>query len=263
MFKILINVLIFSLFFCSSVFAKEPSFVSLIPAITEIMYAIDAQDMLKAVSSTCDFPQEAKKKPVIGDVFFINETLLLKIKPEYFLALDTSEFIINKYKRFGIKPVCLKFSDVNSIYDNILLLGALTQKKENAQKLVSDLKEKVNLAKKSNKNPDKKILYVISVQPFRTIGGKSFITSVIEASGNHSVTGNLDTFYPVISLEYVINQNPDIVLVDCNCSDDLYIKKFFPDSKIIKMTKEQGDIINRPSVRVHKSVEFFAQLGSK
>ena len=92
---------------------------------------------------------------------------------------------------------------------------------------------------------------------------KSFITSVIEASGNHSVTGNLDTFYPVISLEYVINQKPDIVLVDCNCSDDLYIKKIFPDAKIVKMTKEQADIINRPSVRVHKSVEFFAQLGNK
>ena len=70
---------------------------------TEIMYAIDAQDKLKAVSTECSYPVEAKNKPVIGNTYYINMEILLKIKPDYFLAPDSSEFMLNKIKDEYIK----------------------------------------------------------------------------------------------------------------------------------------------------------------
>ena len=261
MYKLLINILII-LFTASSVLANDVKFVSTSPSLTELMYAIGAEDNLKAVSTQCSYPEEAKTKPVIGDTYFINEDMLLKIKPDYFLATDSAEFMLNKYKRFGIKPLALKYPNIEAIYDNILLLGQLTGKEENAQKVVNETKNKVEEAKKLNKSP-KKILYVISMQPFMTIGGKSFITDIIEKSGNHSVTKDLDTFYPAISLEYAINQKPDIIVLDYYCFSEGKLEKLFPNTKIVTMTKNDSDIIDRPANRIYKSVEFFAKLSNE
>ena len=240
-------------------FAAEKTFVSISPSLTEVMYAIGAQDSLKGVSTQCSFPKEAQKKPIIGDTYFINEELLLKIKPDYFLAPDSADFLINKYKRYGITPLCLKYPNIDAIYKNILTLGKLTGKESNAQKIVDDIKNKIDVARKSNKHP-KKILYVVSMQPFMTIGGKSFITDIIEQSGNHSITKDLNTFYPAISLEYAINQKPDIIVLDYYCFSDGKFEKLFPKAKIVTMTKADSDIIDRPATRIYKSVEFFANL---
>ena len=51
--------------------------------------------MLKAVSSQCSYPERVREKPIIGDYYYINSEMLLKIKPDYILAPDSSEFIVD------------------------------------------------------------------------------------------------------------------------------------------------------------------------
>lgn len=262
MLKFLSKTLAVIYFLLCPVFAHEYSFASLDPSLTEIMYAIDAQKMLKAVSSQCNYPEDAKHKPIIGDFLYINEDMLVDIHPDYLLAGNIPMSAFNKYEKLGIKTLSFKSSSINSIYDNIIALGKLTAKEENAEILVQNIKSKIIKARELNKNPHKKILYVISMKPFRTIGAKSFISSVITESGHNSVTQELNTDYPVISLEYVINKKPDIVILDYHCVETKDVKLFFPKAKIIKMTKDEADIIDRPSPRVYKSVEFFALIGN-
>ncbi len=244
-----------------SAYAKDSSFVSLSPALTEIMYAIGASDQLKAVSDRCTYPKDTNKKPKIGSLYIINEELLLKIRPDYILGPDTSEFMLAKYKKINIKPLCYKYLNIDAIYKNIIELGKLANKEQNALNVVNDMKNKIQKAKEQNKKP-LKIFYVIQEKPLITIGKKSFITDVIEQSGNISATSNLNTFYPVISEEYVIKQNPDIIIVDNHCTISDRLKTLFPNTKIIKLSSEQSDIIDRPCPRIYKSVEFFVNINN-
>ena len=92
-----------------------------------------------------------------------------------------------------------------------------------------------------------------------TIGQKSFITDVIKKSGQKSVTDNLNSFYPVISEEYAIKSKPDIIILNFPF-DTKRLKQLFPTSKIITLTKEENDVINRPSIRIYKAVEYFSNL---
>ena len=208
---------------------QNKTFVSISPAMTEIMYAI-------------------------------NYEKIIKLKPDYLLALDISEGLVSKVRRFGITPLCFKYPNIESIYQNILEVGKLTGKIKESREVVEFSKQKITAANiRNKKNAGKKILYLVQVQPMIAIGNKSFITDIIEKSGNYSVTSGLSSFYPVISEEYAIKTKPDIVVLSF-FSDDSEVKRFFPNAKIIKMTKEQNDIINRPGPRVYKSVEFFSSL---
>ena len=237
--------------------ASDKTFVSTSPSMTEIMYELGAQDMLKAVSTHCTYPIDARKKPVIGDAYFVDTEMLAKIKPDYFLAPDSAEFMLSNFKRFGVIPLCFKYKDINSIYNNILELGKLTNREEKAKKIVSDLKEKIA---KANKHQNKRILYIIQTDPIMTPAKQSFINDVIEKSGNVLITGKINSYYPAVSEEYLISQKPDIIVLDNHCRESARLRKIFPNIKIIQMTEEESDIIDRPGPRIWKSVEFFVNL---
>ena len=252
-FRLLIS---FVILLNSPVIAKDYTFVSLSPALTEVMYAIGAQDSLKAVSTTCSYPADVKEKDVIGDTIFINEEKILSIKPDYILAPDSSGFATEKFSRMGITPLSFKNPDIKSIEENILSLGKLTGKTQNAQALVNNIENEI---KKANLHHNKKILYLIQTNPMISIGNKSFITDIIEKSGNTSITKNLNYYYPVISEEFGISMHPDIIILSY-WTDENRIKKLFPFAKIIFMTEEEKDIVNRPGPRIYESVKFFAQF---
>ena len=254
-YKFLISLLIYSIFqtVCC---AKEPVFVSLSPALTEVMYAINAQDILKGVSTSCTYPKEAQQKEILGDTLFINEEKIISLHPDYILAPDSSVLVTNRFKRFGIKPLCYKNPNIESIKQNILSIGKLTNKEEAAKGLIKDIDKKISEA---NLHHNKKILYLIQSEPMISIGRKSFITDIIEKSGNHSISSDIDAFYPIISEEYAIASQPDIVILSFSANENR-IKKLFPKAQIIYMTPEENDIVNRPGPRIYKSVEFFAKF---
>lgn len=258
--KFIYKLIISVLFLCnlaSNVFAKEITFVSLAPSITEIIYAIDAQDGLIGVSTECDYPKEAKLKPQIGNTYFLNKEKLIQLKPDYMLTVEGAQFANCKItNKIPVIPLCFTMESVNAVYDAILSIGKLTNKEKNALKLVKKLSYEID-----NIKPLKqlRILYLIQLNPIITIGNKSYLSDIVRKSGQINVTDDLNAFYPVVSYEYILNSNPDIIIISFK-SDCEKIKKLFPDTKIMFLTAEENSLINRPGPRINKSVEFFAKL---
>ncbi|MBO5948469.1 ABC transporter substrate-binding protein [bacterium] len=253
-YKFLIS--LFLIFFNASFSFAENKFVSLSPNATEIFYELNAQNQLLAISTACTYPEETKNKLKVGNTFFIDKEKILKLKPNYIIAPDSTAPMLTEFNKLNIKPICYKYKTVNDIFSIILDMGKLTDKNQSAQKLVQKLKN--DIEKSKTKKP-KDILYLVQVQPMITVGKESFITDVIKVSGQNSITKDFNSYYPTISEEFAIKSNPDVVVVSFY-SDTQLIKKFFPNAKIIFMSQEQNDIINRPGPRINKSIKFFADL---
>ena len=232
------------------------TYVSLSPVPTEIIYALDAQNNLLGVSTTCNFPKEAKEKPIIGDTYFVNMEMILKQKPDYLFSMSSAKPMLGQLSQTKTKPVYFEFTKIEEIYDAINLIAELTEKEENAPELIANIKKKVEQNK--TKNP-KKILYIVQTNPLITIGNKSFITDIIEKSGHKSVTSDINHYYPNITIEYAMKTNPDIVVV-CFPTDMENLKQLLPNSKFIYLTKEERDIINRSGPRVYEAVKLFANF---
>ena len=63
-----------------------PRTVSLAPSNTEIIYALDAEYQLLAVSGFCDFPEPAKKMPRLPGWSTIKAADVLALKPDLVLT---------------------------------------------------------------------------------------------------------------------------------------------------------------------------------
>lgn len=254
-FKSIIKLFLTGVFFSASA-AFSSTFVSISPSMTETIYALNAQDSLLAVSKNCSYPIEATKKEKIGTSFLLNEEKIIKLKPNYILAFDSSMPQLIKFKKFNIIPICLKYNNVDSIIENIKKIAKLASKEAQGEILAKNLQRKIE---SSNKHKNKKILYVVQTTPMIITGKTSFISDIIKKSGNIPIGEELKFSYPIISEEYAIKKKPDVIVLS-PFADEKNIKIYFPNTKTVKLTLEQNDIINRPSPRIYQSVEFFANL---
>src|SRR3989338_867354 len=100
--------------------------ISLAPSNTEILYGLNADDRLVAVTRYCDFPEEAKKKPRIGGWLDINDKLVKSYEPDLIL---TSTFVQNKitdrYKKSRMNIVALMPTTLKGVFDSIIKIGKL------------------------------------------------------------------------------------------------------------------------------------------
>ena len=252
-FKYLISIFIFII---SINGALASTYASLSPVFTEIIYAIDAQDNLLGVSSVCNYPKEAKQKPVIGDTYYVNTEMLVKLKPDYLFAMNSAKPKLGELYLTKTQPVYFDFTKIEDIYSAIEKIGVLTEREINAKELIKNIKNKIELNRTSN---PRRILFLVQTNPEITIGKESFITDLIEKSGHYSVSRDLDFAYPEITLEYAIKKHPDIIIMAFP-SDISNLKKLFPNTQILYLNPSELDIIMRPGVRADEAVRLFSNL---
>src|SRR5207245_8041803 len=63
--------------------------VSLVPSVTEILYALNAEDVLVGVTDFCDFPPEARRKPRVGGMIAPSLEAIVAVRPD--LAVATTD----------------------------------------------------------------------------------------------------------------------------------------------------------------------------
>jgi len=254
LFKLLISCALL-LFGASSSQAKV-TYVSLVPNVTEIIYALGLEENLVGVSSRCDYPKAAQNKEKIGSLYGINKEKIIKLKPTYAFALSATKPFVVELE--GItKFVYFDFDSVDSILNSIRTIGEIFGIQDRAESLIEHIKKSIGQDNSGVRG--KSVLYVIQSQPLITIGNKSYLTDVISLSGNYSVTHDVEGYYPSISREYAIKLRPDYVVVG-PYADVAILEKFLKNTKFVEMTQYQNDVINRPGPRVGESVKFFGGL---
>src|SRR5712691_10698695 len=149
---------------------------SLLPSATEIAFALGLADQVVAVSHECDYPPEASNRPVLtksaihqkihrslevdreveqrgGNIYEIDEKLLEKLKPDLILTQELCHVCAVSYTKVkeaarvldaDTKIVSLEPTNLEEIVDNILLLGRMTGKLAEAEKLTSQMLWRIN-----------------------------------------------------------------------------------------------------------------------
>ncbi|MDI6840999.1 MAG: ABC transporter substrate-binding protein [bacterium] len=193
--------------------------VSLGPAITEEIYLLGAEDRLVANTIYCERPPEAKKKEKIGTVIEINVEKIISFKPDLVLATPlTDPKAKEKLKNLGLKVVTFPVEkDFNEICRNFLELGQIIGKKEEAEKIIYQVKNEVDSISKKIKTLSKlevtppKVFIQVGANPLFTVTKDSFLNDLIGFAGGVNIALGAKT--GLYSREKVIQQNPDVIII--------------------------------------------------
>jgi len=201
--------------------APAQRIVSLAPSNTEILFAIGAGDQLVGRDEFSDFPPEALEAPSIGSLYpQVNAEAVVELEPDLVLAAGiTNPDDVEALAGLGLTVYATSVAaNLDDIYHDILAVGTLTGQTDEAETLVADLRARVEAvsARTAGMAERPRVFYEIDAtdpaSPW-TAGPGSFIDQLLTLAGGTNV-GNVgaDLYYQ-ISLEELVNQDPDVIVL--------------------------------------------------
>ncbi len=188
--------------------------VSLSPAITEIIYALDAQDTLVGVSSYCDYPLVAKEKEDVGGFINPNIERIVLLKPDMVVLSPNSgtKTIQERLDRLGINNTVVSFYTIETLQESFIEIGSLVGREESAAQLRGQLSQTIARIETAVAAEDKpRVLFVREHMPLYVAGQGTFEDDVITiAGGINCVTSK--SRYPQYTIESVIALDPEIII---------------------------------------------------
>lgn len=195
--------------------------VSLAPSNTEILYAIGAGSQVVGRDDFSDFPAEAAQLASIGgSMGNYNNEAIVDLKPDLVLAaeINTPEQV-KALEDLGLTVFYLSNpQQISGMYDNLKTVATLTGHQADAGKLVEALEARVAAVTEKLKNASGMpvVFYELDATdanaPY-TSGPGTFIDKLIVLAGGTNLGAGLQGQYAQISLEELIVQDPEIILL--------------------------------------------------
>jgi len=197
--------------------------VSLSPAVTEIIYALHAENLLVGRTDFCLYPPEASQIPSIGGISNLNVERIVSLQPDLVISGSmVGKKVTDQMDQMGIPMVCvIEKPRFDALYDNILAIGRLVNKSDEADSLVLTLKKRYQALLSqdtvatfsSTSGPAPKVYYVVGFGPGGnfTAGGNTFINDIISMAGGHNIAEKVSGWS--FSLESLVQEDPDFIIV--------------------------------------------------
>ena len=202
--------------------AEQPeAIVSLSATATEMLFAIDAGPQVKAVDSTSNYPKDAPKTDL--SAFTPNAEAIAKYKPDLVVLSDDMNGIVAALGKLDVPTLQLGAAKtLDDSYTQLETLGDATGHADDADKVVTDMKDRIDTAVKSVGDSAKGMSVYHELDPtYYSVNSSTFTGSVYKMFGLKNIAdGAADAAggYPQLSAEYVVGQAPDlVVLADTVC----------------------------------------------
>lgn len=249
--------------------------VSLAPSNTEILYAIGAGAQVVGRDELSDYPSEAVNLPSVGGSWSsYNYEMILSLKPDLVLAgeINTADQV-KAIEDLGIPVFYLKNpTTLEGMYDNLQIVGRLAGHYEESVTLTTALQARVRAVDDQIGAAASKptVFYELDgsepAKPW-TAGPGTFIDLLISRAGGANIAANLNGAWAQLSLEDLLVQNPQIILL----GDAAY--GITPESvaqragweglqavKNSQILTFDDDLVSRPGPRLVDGLEALAKL---
>lgn len=188
--------------------------VTLAPNLTEIIYALGAEDRLVGVSEYSDHPPTAKSKPSIGTPVNPSLEATVGARPDLVLATTSINFAktVDALTHLGIAVYTTDPHSVDGTLRSISDIGEVIGESSRAEALVAELQTRLNVLKKRlAASAPVTALFVVWEDPLISIGDNTFIADALHWAGAQSPIHTKQN-WPQISMEEAVKLNPNYII---------------------------------------------------
>ncbi|RZD40778.1 MAG: cobalamin-binding protein [Thaumarchaeota archaeon] len=220
--------------------------VSFLPSATELIYALDAQDMLLGVTHECVYPKEAKSKPKVidtivdseklnskqidevicklindgKDIFVLNKENIRKANPNLIISQNTCEVcaahtnqVQQVIEMLETKPEIYSMDphNIKEILTGVIEFSKIINVEEKGKNLKKELEKRIEKIKNKKINNTPKIVAIEWVDPFFTAG--HWVPEMIEISGGVNLISKTGEHSRKMTMQEIENAQPEIIIL--------------------------------------------------
>lgn len=196
--------------------APPERIVSLIPATTEIFFALDAGSRVVGRTRYGTHPPAAAEVPDVGPGMRPSLEMVMDREPDAVVlyAGAANRATVDRLESLGVSVLALGHDTLEDLVRNVRRLGRLTGREAEARKLVDGLRCRLEaVASVTGEVPPRRVYYEVWSDPPVTVGAGSYLDSLLTVAGARNVFGDLEAPSPRVSLESVVSRDPELVIV--------------------------------------------------
>jgi ABC-type Fe3+-hydroxamate transport system substrate-binding protein len=206
-----------TLAFCpAAVHAEQPAgrIVSLVPSLTEDLFALGVGSRLVAVSEYTDYPKAAKSLPRVASFTSVDSERIVALHPDLVVGILSQAAMTAALTRANLHVVLFRDDTLDDIYTTIDRLGRLVGRTHEANVLVRSLRnETMRLQQTVDRSRRPSVFVVLDIAPIYTVGRRSYINTLITMAGGRNAA-NLGRAYGRYSAETLLMRQPDVIIAD-------------------------------------------------
>lgn len=196
----------------------HPTIVSLVPSVTETLFMLGLGNHVIGRSDYCDFPEVVTNLPALGSLGNVNIEAIARLKPDFVILSDAQaqSKIHTALAKLKINHLGVPASSLNDIYQSVWEIANRFDANKNAELWLEHMNA-LNTKVQANAPPKAPRILVCAGRDANAfdrlyISGKNnFYEGVVKlVGGENAYKGDLP--YPMISLEGVVQMNPDIIV---------------------------------------------------
>ncbi len=190
--------------------------VSLVPSITEALFAFGLNDRIAGVTRFCTEPEDGvAAKPRVGGTKNPDVERIIGLEPDLVVANaeENRREDIERLAAAGIAVFVTFPRTVRQAIDMMRDLARITSAEDAAQPLIQEAEAELALAAQANRARRPLRIFCPIWRPWMTVGPDTYVHDFIAACGGANVFATSPERYPATSLDDVARLAPDVILL--------------------------------------------------
>ena len=230
--------------------------IVLAPHLAELVDSAGAIDNLVGVVAHSDFSHEISDIQIIGDAFKLDYETIVTLNPDYILTWKggTPTCVLEKLKSLQLNLIETEIKTLDDIPKTIAQIAQLTDNKIEANKNIKIFNDTLTALK--NQNHLQKTVFIETYhKPLYTVSGEHWISEAASICGYINVFSALPQLSASVTLEAVINKDPQAILNIAQAEDPQWHKWNMLDAvKNKHIITISPDLFSRPRLTLLEGI---------
>lgn len=198
--------------------AAPSRIISVIPAVTEMLFAIGAGPQVVGVGSFDDYPPEVAKLPRLGALLDPDLERILALRPDLVVVYESQTDLRSQLARANVPMFVYKHAGLADISTTMRDLGARTGHEPGAAAVNAAIARKMqDIRTRVQGRPRPRVLLVfgrdaLSLRGIYASGGAGFLHEMLEAAGAENVFADVPKQSVQATTELILARRPDVIV---------------------------------------------------
>ncbi|MYM95841.1 cobalamin-binding protein [Duganella vulcania] len=189
--------------------------IAMAPHITELLFAAGGGERVVGVMNYSDYPEAAKRLPLVGSNATIDMERVLALRPDLLVVWKSGNTAgqLEQLKSLGIPIFYSDPQKLEEVATSLTRLGQLMGTEAAAQKAAQDYRQRIaGLSATYAQRPVVRVFYQIWEKPLFTLSGEHIVSDALRVCGGRNVFAALKAPAPTVSTEAVLQENPEAII---------------------------------------------------
>lgn len=192
--------------------------VSLIPAVTEMLFAIGAGEQVIAVSSFDRYPPQVERLTRVGALLDPDLERILSLGPDLVVVYATQTDLRQQLDRAGIPQFVYRHGGLPQVMETIRQLGERLGRREEANRTARAIEDGLDALRRqvAGRTPPRALIVLSreagALRGIYASGGAGFVHDMVAAAGGANLFADVERESLQATSELILARRPDVIL---------------------------------------------------